>query len=222
MIPDPKLIYYNYRRYSSYSSPYALKVTGPNRNSIIIPLVQDLCGEHYDQNDFHIEFWTSTSLPEDKTAYIFKFSQKIERIKTFTAKQKKAAEFRKSNNDRFKYQSRQDIIKAVHEANMESIWGAKDVDIDRLKKEAEKILKIYENTIEQQRKILEAMGDDSQERWDNAKKDKEKLDNMWLKTPICFLRNKDNHENMLHIRPERKVVPTYIRPVADKKWKGCL
>lgn len=215
LIHDPKLIYYNYRRYSSYSSPYALKVTGPNRNSIIIPLVQDLCGEHYDQHDFHIEFWTSTSLPEDKTAYIFKFSQKIERIKTLTAKQKKANEFYESNNIRFKVELTNDESHSVR-------FGDFTAYAKLMEEKKRKRYPQYEKTLEQQRKILEAMGDDSQERWDNAKKDKEKLDNMWLKTPICFLRNKDNHENMLHIRPERKVVPTYIRPVADKKWQGKL
>ena len=194
-------------------SSYILKITGPNGNSIVIPLnvapALNNCWSVY------IAFWTSTSSRDESKAYSFKFRQEIEGIKTLTAKQKKANEFYESNNIRFKVELTNDERRSVK-------LGDFSADAKLMEEKKRKKYPQYEKTLEQQRKILEAMGDDSQERWDNAKKDKEKLDNMWLKTPICFLRNKDNHENMLHIRPERKVVPTYIRPVADKKWKGCL
>ena len=135
------------------SRAYALKVTGTNGNSIIIPVEESLGGEHFDQYHLSIAFWTSTSLQEDiRKAYSFKFVQKIER------------------------------------------------------------------------RILEAMGDDSQERYNNVIKDKEKLDKLWLNTPIRMhtCTNEDFPENTPHIRSMFKIRPQNILPVADKKWKGKL
>lgn len=210
---------------TSDSKSYALKVTGPNGNSIIIPVHKVPDVENLKQERLMIEFWTSTSLQENtRRAYSFIFCQKIERIITLTAKQKKAEEFLESNNFRFKYRSRSDIITASYiEAQWHGVQGVKEkVDINRLIKEKEKTLKEYENAIEQQRKILEAMGDDSQERRDNAKKDKDIVDNLWLTTPIRIHAHKDILENYPHIQSSIKIRPKKIRPVADKKWKGKL
>ena len=197
---------------TSDSKSHALKATGPNGNSIIIPVEEGWGGEHFDKYHLSIAFWTSTSLQEDiRKAYAFKFVQKIERIITLTAKQKKAAEFRESNNIRFK---------------VELPFGLLfNHDYFRIEEEKRrKAFPEYEKTLEQQRKILEAMGDDSQERCDNAKKDKDRFDNLWLTTPIQMhtYTNEDIPENTPHIRPSRKMWSQMILPVAEKKWKGKL
>ena len=63
------------------------------------------------------------------------------------------------------------------------------------------------------------MGDDSQERRDNEKKDKEKLDKLWLSTPVNLSFSND-HDNKCKRVPKRFRLS--ILPVADKKWKGKL
>lgn len=194
-------------------SSYILKITGPNGNSIVIPLnfepALNNCWS------FNIAFWTSTSSRDESKAYSFKFRQEIEGIKTLTAKQKKANEFYESNNIRFKVELTKDESYSVRLGDFSAY--AKLMEEKKRKKYPQ-----YEKTLEQQRKILVAMGDDSQERRDNAKKDKEKLDNMWLTTPIKISTNEDSTNGMLVLKHTLKRRALFIRPVADKKWKGCL
>ncbi len=193
------------------SKNYTLKATGPNGNSIMLPLKSG-----------SISLWTSTEYAakfNGERAYAFRFFNDIKIEKTLTAKQKIAAEFQESNISRFKYRSRDTIAIDIYR---EIIYGREKVDDQqRLKEEGLAIIKQYENTVEYQKKILEAMGDDSQERRDNEKKDKEKLDKLWLSTPINLSFNEDhisdNKQKYMHKR-----FGLSILPVADKKWKGKL
>ena len=74
---------------------------------------------------------------------------------------------------------------------------------------------------EEERQILINMGDDSQERADNIKKDEERRRSLWLDTPIEMHYNEERiYRNT--IRPIEKDYGYAILPVADKKWQGCL
>ena len=69
--------------------------------------------------------------------------------------------------------------------------------------------------------VLSAMGDDRKEREINIKKDKEKLDNLWLSTPVKFSFNEDiisDNKQKFSV----KGIFHSILPVADKKWKNNL
>lgn len=191
------------------SKKYALKATGPNGNSIMLTL---------SEND-NILLWTSTEYTkefEGKKAYGFQFSNDIEIEKTLTAKQKKAIEFQKSNATRFKLDLQCDLTSA-------SLYLSGQESRAREYEEREKRRKYpeYEKTMEQQRQILDAMGDDRQERENNAKKDKEKRDNLWIKAPVEF---KFNEQVLIRntLAVTAKKYTKTILPVADKKWKGEL
>ena len=69
--------------------------------------------------------------------------------------------------------------------------------------------------------VLSAMGDDRKEREINEKMDKEKLDNLWLSTPVKFSFNEDIISDN---KPKFSIKGIFhpILPVADKKWKNNL
>ena len=85
----------------------------------------------------------------------------------------------------------------------------------------EKRWQIERQKEEEERQILRNMGDDSQERADNIKKDEERRRSLWLDTPIEMHYNEERiHRNT--IRPIEKDYGYAILPVADKKWQGRL
>lgn len=189
------------------SKNYALKAIGPNGNSIMIPFKSD-----------RISLWTSTEYTadyDDQRAYAFVFINNIKIEKTLTAKQKKIIEFANSNAALFKVESSiDDILSSLF--NKDPLYGLK-----KREKERRRIYPQYDKTIEQQKQILEAMGDDSLEILDNERKDKEKLDKLWLSTPVNLSFNKDHiSDNKPTLM--RKRFGLSILPVADKKWKGKL
>lgn len=72
-----------------------------------------------------------------------------------------------------------------------------------------------------ERQILKNMGDDSQERIENIKKDKERRRDLWLNTPIELRLNEDRrYKNTIKLSAIDKGYA--ILPVVDKKWKGKL
>lgn len=192
----------------SISEKYTLKATGPNGNSIILTLD---CNEQ-------ISFWTSTeytSKYDGKAAYAFLFHNDIKIEKTLTAKQKKRMEFATANEIRFKVDlSTHDILSSLYSRDPLSSLNIRE-------EKRKKTYPQYEATLEQQRKILDAMGDDRQERENNEKKDKEKLDKLWISTPVKLNFNEDTiSDNKRKHRFKRYGL--HILPVADKKWQGKL
>ena len=184
------------------SKQYALKATGPNGNSITLTL----------KSSKVLTLWTSTEYTakyDGKCAYAFVFHNDIEIEKTLTDKQKKEIEFQKSNKVRFSLQCLS--LKRFLELRNEE-----DEEDEKRRRYPE-----YEKTLEQQRQILDAMGDDSLERRDNEKKDKEELDKLWLSTPVNLSFNKEPISRTMRIFG-RKSSALSILPVADIKWKGNL
>lgn len=197
------------------SNKHALKVTGPNGNSIIIPVTgyagcnqkeKPIMGISISTGNPEAEhsicaLWTSS---EDKTkphrrAYAFWFKGYESFTKTLTAKEKKEQEFKNNRIDR----------------DFKSMWGG--LNLNRFNEEWEETRKIEE----EERQILRNMGDDSQERADNIKKDEERRRSLWLDTPIEMHYNEERiHRNT--IRSIEKDQGYAILPVADKKWQGRL
>ena len=196
------------------SNKHALKITGPNGNSITIPVTGYAGCNQKEQVRFGISIstdpeaehsicalWTSS---EDKTkphrrAYAFWFKGYESFTKTLTAKEKKEQEFKNNRIDR----------------KFKSMWGG--LNLNPFNEEWEETRKIEE----EERQILRNMGDDSQERADNIKKDEERRRSLWLDTPIEMHYNEERiHRNT--IRPMEKDYGYAILPVADKKWQGRL
>lgn len=187
------------------SKKHALKATGPNGNYIIIPVTGHAgcsCSRQeyspiYKPENIHSEcsFWTSTENPDKpRSAYAFRFIGYDSFIKTLTARESKELWF-----------------KIMRPIGGPSIY---DDDFDlkwKLEKQRE----------EEERKVLQSMGDDSCERRENQKKDNERRQTLWLETPIEFISDmNDCLQKTIHSRLKRSGYA--IRPVADKKWQGRL
>lgn len=195
------------------SNKHALKVTGPNGNSITIPVTgyagcnqkekQSYFGYRISRGDPEAEhsvcaLWTSSEYKTEphRRAYAFYFRGYKGFTKTLTAKEKKEKEFKNNRIDR----------------EFKSMWGG--LNLNTIIEEWEETWKIEE----EERQILRNMGDDSQERADNIKKDEERRRSLWLDTPIEMHYNEDRNT----IRPMGKDNGYAILPVTDKKWQGCL
>lgn len=192
------------------SKKYGLKATGPNGSSIILPLV----------STNSIDLWTSTEYTaksDGRDAYVFHFRNDIKIEKTLTARQKKEKEFKESNRARFKVVDFDlDLLLGLYYLNGQTSLAYRTEEDEKRRRYPE-----YQETIERQKKILNAMGDDREEREINEKKDKERLDNLWLSTPVKFSFNEDIiSDNKTKFRGKRTFHS--ILPVADKKWKGKL
>lgn len=185
----------------------ALKAIGPNGNSIVFPT------KIIRPDDYGFSLWSSTK--ENNThAFALYFHETIEYKSTPTAKQKKRMEFAKSNETRFK----------VDLSTDEWLYRSFEQRSKMIEEKRKKIYPQYEKTLEQQRKILDAMGDDSHEIEYNKKADLKRFQNLWLTTPIK-MRKPDNDiaSGTMILRPiGRKLACLGIRPVADKKWQGKL
>lgn len=191
----------------SVSKKYALKATGPNGNSIILTL-----------DNLNIGLWTSTEYTakyDGKAAYAFRFSNNIEIEKTLTAKQKKAMEFAAARSKRESEWSKTQVN--LFSIPLKELKSALDKQWAEERKREDKEREISM----QERNILYAMGDDRQERENNEKKDKEKLDNLWLSTPVKLTFNEDIISDNKSKRGHKRF-GLHILPVADKKWQGKL
>ena len=193
------------------SKRHSFKATGPNGNSIIITL---------NRNDM-IALWTSTEYTakhDGKAAYAFIFRNDIKIEKTLTAKQKKEMEFATA---RFKREN--EGLRMVENVLLGFGFSNTSVDYDWEKRWAEKRKREdKEREISRQEQdILDAMGDDRQERENNEKKDKAIHDNLWINAPVKFSFNEDFISNNIR-KHSRKSFFLGILPVADKKWKGKL
>lgn len=209
------------------SKKYALKATGPNGNSIMLKL---------SEND-NILLWTSTEYTtefEGKRAYAFQFSNDIKIDKTLTAKQIKEMEFTnarsKRESERLRIESEElfsmgDFSKATYSSILNlpgNEWEREKSRKEFEKRWAEKKKREDKDReiSKQEQNILDAMGDDRQEREKNKIMDKEKRDNLWLSTPVEFKFNAHIVSNTMAIVAKRWA--RTILPVADKKWKGQL
>lgn len=187
------------------SKKYGLKATGPNGSSIILPL----------DSNHRIDLWTSTEYTakfDGKAAYAFLFQNEIKIEKTLTAKQKKELEFATARSKRESDRLSEDIRRMLSRVNynFEEEWN----------KEEE--FKAKEREISRQEyMVLSAMGDDRKEREINEKMDKERLDNLWLSTPVKFSFNEDIISNNKEKFSIKRIFHP-ILPVADKKWKNNL
>lgn len=185
------------------SKKYGLKATGPNGSSIILPL----------DSNHRIVLWTSTEYTakfDGKVAYALDFQNEIRIEKTLTAKQKKELEFTTARSKRESDRLSEHLRRSLVNYNFEEEWN----------KEEE--FKAKEREISRQEyMVLSAMGDDRKEREINEKMDKEKLDNLWLSTPVKFSFNEDIISDN---KPKFSVKGIFhpILPVADKKWKNNL
>lgn len=183
------------------TNQFALKATGPNGNSIVFPMKSG--------------FWSSTK-ENNMQAFALYFHEKIEFESTLTAKQKKRWEFIKSNETRFKVDLSID----------EWAYRSSEQRFKMIEEKRKKVYPHYEKTLEKQRKILEAMGDDSHEIEYNRKADLKRLHNLWLTTPIkiTISANPDNDiaSGAIILTPRRRTNCLGIRPVADKKWQGKM
>lgn len=189
------------------SKKYGLKATGPNGSSIILPL----------DSNHRIVLWTSTEYTakfDGKAAYALDFQNEIKIEKTLTARQKKEKEFEESNRACFKVDL--DLILGFYYLKGQTSLAYQTEEDEKRRRYPE-----YQETIERQNKILNAMGDDRKEREINEKKDKERLDNLWLSTPVKFSFNEDIISDN---KPKFSGKGFFhsILPVADKKWKGKL
>lgn len=219
------------------SNKHALKVIGPNGNSIILPVTGYAgCNETVKQStlinllgikmpDRKSEamhsvcaLWTSskdTTKPD--RAYAFHYTGYKDFTKTLTEKEKKKIEF---ENERFERKS-ESLFKGFEEIDNDW-WKSGISEKRRLLLEQEK----QKWQIEQQKRreeiqILNAMGDDSREKEDNRIKDIERRRNLWLNTPIEMRFNEERlYKNT--IRPCAMDSGYAILPVVDKKWKGKL
>lgn len=188
------------------SNKFALKVTGPNGNFIIFP-VNSSGALHT------LSLWSSTS-ENDTSAYCLLFKEELEFQSTLTAKQKNRWEFIQSNETRFKVDLSTDEV-------LSSMFSKDPLSSHKVREDKRrKAYPQYEKVLEQQRKILDAMGDDSQEIENNRMADLKRFQNSWLNTPIKISRstNKDiDSDGTIRIIPIRKYFIRGIRPVADKK-----
>ena len=208
------------------SNKHALKVIGPNGNLIILPVtgyagcnaivkqkqgtgtLDDLLSKEMPKKlhaDSEAEYslcalWTSS---KDTTrqgfAYAFYYTGYKDFTKTLTEKEKKEIEFENARYKRefshfFKIESCEEILhRHLNESKIQAT----------------------------ERQILKNMGDDSQERIENIKKDKERRRDLWLNTPIELRLNEDRHyKNTIKLSAIDKGYA--ILPVVDKKWKGKL
>ena len=192
------------------NNQFALKGIGPNGNSIIFPI-----DPQYEPN-YRFGLWSSTQ-ENNKRAYQFVFSEVAEKVEnTLTAKQKKRIEFMKSNDISFKV----DVPRYFIGSFSSGFRSFENIEETRKRTYPE-----YEKVLEQQRKILDAMGDDSQEIENNRKADLKKIHNLWLKSPIKIITStiQDiDFNGTIRIISRLKTTPGEIRPVADKKWQGKL
>ena len=190
----------------SISKKHALKAIGPNGNYIIITVTGHAgcsCSHslisNYEPENIYSEcaFWTSSEVQNKaRTAYDFRFMGYDGFARTLTIRERKELELKTMRP--FK------IVKP-------SIY---DDDFDLYCKQ-EKLRK------EEERKILQAIGDDSKEKEENLKKDRERRNALWLETPIKFIYGmEDCQENTICRQSKRRGYA--IRPVADKKWQGEL
>lgn len=192
---------------------HALKAIGPNGNSIIIPVTGyagcNIIHDFFRRKTSIVEneaiysscrLWTSTEDEKKKDcAYAFCFTGYKEFKRTLTAREIKEREFENEKINR----------------DIASLF--KGLDYERAKKE----IREEEEKRDEERRILNAMGDDRQERADNIKKDEERRRNLWLDTPVEMYYNEIKpHRNT--IRPFKKDCGYAILPVADKKWQGKL
>lgn len=190
------------------TNQFALKAIGPNGNSIVFPTSGGKAS-----GGFSLFLWSSTK--ENNThAFALYFHETIEYKSTPTAKQKKRMEFAKSNEARFK------VDLSIEEWYCHSF----EKHSKMIEEKRKKIYPQYEKTLEQQRKILDAMGDDSHEIEYNKKADLKRFQNLWLTTPIKITNlDKDIAGGTMILRSiSRRRVCLGIRPVADKKWQGKL
>lgn len=212
------------------SNKHALKVIGPNGNSIILPVTGYAgCNEIVKQKQNTLDnllgikmpkishtnseaeyslcaLWTSskdTTKPD--RAYAFHYTGYKDFTKTFTEKEKKEIEY---ENARYKRES----------DRLFSVMGSfKVVNYEETAKKLRKEAEIREK----ESQILNNMGDDYQERIEKIKRDKERRRDLWLNTPIEMRFNEERlYKNT--IRPCAMDSGYAILPVADKKWKGKL
>ena len=188
------------------TAQFALKATGPNGNSIVFLL--NSSGAHHG-----ISLWSSTS-EDSKSAYCFVFNEEVEFKSTLTPKQKKRWEFEQSNEIRFKVDlSTTEVLSSLFSKDIHSSFKIRD-------EKRRKAHPQYETVLDQQRKILDAMGDDSQEIEKNRKEDLKRFQNAWLTTPIKIAKSANgdiDSVSTLRIVSKRKYSIHVIRPVADKK-----
>lgn len=201
------------------SKKHALKIIGPNGNSIIIPVTgfagcNESVKESLDIAEIEIShahpeaeysvcaLWTS-SRDESKSdkAYAFYYTGYKGFTRTLTEIEKKEIEFK---NARYKRKS---------DSFWSRQWETLEDTVKRTKEE--RAIK------DREREILRSMGDDSKERAENIKKDNEKRLNLWLNTPVEIRVNECRlYKNT--IRPCSINNGYAILPVADKKWIGKL
>lgn len=185
-------------------STHALKVTGPNGNSIFLSVV-DGC------HSSSCRFWTSTAgkrLLEESSEVLYEGGYAFSYIgfkdfpDTLTKKQK-----------------------------LERKWGFSKENDELLLSSSYLSLSSFNGNLEeyymqdhfQKRKILDEMGDDWRERDANRKRDEEERRRLWLETPIEM-----NLSNDILMQFSRTVGVCQadwccaIHPVADKKWQGKL
>ena len=200
------------------SEKHALKVIGPNGNSIIIPVTGAGSGG---ENEYsHCFLWTSSeaTIRSRRYGFCFKFIGYEGFEKTLTPKERKEKEIE------IKYGCRSGIATRLTGliAYFDTWYGVdnslplqEQLQIVK-KKEEEKRRKEAE-----ERKILSNMGDDSKEREENRKKDMERRQKLWLETPVEFKYEEERfNKNTISIAP--KYFGRAIRPVVDKKWQGNI
>lgn len=197
------------------ANQFALKGTGPNGNSIVFPMV-----EQKRTYLFGISLWSS-SQKENERAYAFRFLEEVKFERTSTAKQKKWLEFYKSNQIRFKVDLSKEEIWSSQFRGIFSNLGSYTKIIEEKRR---KVFPQYEKTLEQQQKILDAMGDDSHEREANEKADLKRWHHLWLTSPIkiTISADPDITNGTIGLKSLKKLASCAIRPVADKKWQGKL
>ena len=199
---------------------YALKVTGPNGNSIFMPttglygIVSDLTNENTS-----IHYWTSSSNPtRERYAYVFRFTDWCEALCGLTGIYGHRDYFisRKPQDREYLKQQAIKISKFVNLVKADKDFPKSSVLTTPIIRCCEEIITIVEQTknfsVLQYRTIEPLRNELFKLMYDNRKA-------LWTETPTILL---NDNEIMSNIGAGVMCSGRSIRPVADKKWLGRL
>jgi len=204
------------------SKKHALKVVGPNGNYIFLQVSGELGpGDwgnkaHLVKSDSLCCFWTSSIYTDEKLkigfednvskhfAFAFRYSGYPESEYKPKLTKKQNLEYSIENESKLNFCKEMSIFDCEERLSM---------------------MREHSRILDEKRRILNEMEDDYQERRKNEEFNMELRNELWLNTPISHIDSSINPPNnimtpRLVFRP--KCFGAAIRPVADKKWQGCL
>lgn len=199
---------------------YALKVTGPNGNTIFMPTTGHFfIGFNLTEENSGIYYWTSSSHPtRGNAAYAFRFTDWCEDLYILTRIYDHRDYFISQKPQDWEYLKQQaiKISKFVNLIKADKDFPKSSVLTTPILRCCEEIITIVEQTKIfsdlQYRKIETLRHELFNSMYDNRKA-------LWTETPTIILNGSGIRSN---IGSRTKISGLAIRPVADKKWLGRL